>query len=653
MNKAQLLYNTGEPFAAGFYEAEAEGKGVITCFARAHKRFWENYTPCEYKNDYLYPRGYGYGDDKIAVRPHFCKTYQIDFGRIRAKSDEAADIIDDFNKRFAHGGWSHSMPYYERIIKEGFNSYRVRIEKLPDGDFREGMLEMVEAAAAFVARIVEHLTSVNARPELIAAFKKVPFEPAETVYEAIVAWNFLYYLDGGDNLGIVDSGLYPYWKGEDITAMYHEMFENVCATGGWSAAIGGVGYSELTVQALIAIRGLSRPMLELRTTPEMPDEIWDVALETLRTGNGQPAFYNENGIQAMLRKKLPNAPDADLKRFCGGGCTETTLAGITNAGGTDDDMNTAKAFEEFLQSDLEKCDTFEQFYDGFNIYLSEKVKRMTAGIRDLYQFKHDHLPNPIRTLTHDDCIDRGIEFNRGGTRYTWSIPSESGLINTIDSLLALRHLVFREKKYTKSEFLSLLASQDADFLAECRKCPCYGIDDDDSDAIAADFAEKFYETFEHETLNSGDPFFPTSHQFMRYTGAGQAVGATPDGRKAHEPLCDSNAPLRGKAVEGPTALLTSAGKLPQDKVYGIAVLNFTISKSFSAPILRSLIQAYHKMGGIQIQITVTTKEELLDAMKNPHLHNDLIVRVGGYSEYFNRLSKDLKKAVVERTVYEI
>jgi len=652
MNKAQLFYDIGEPFAAGYFEAESEGKGVICRFARAHRRFWENYTPCAYNNDYLYPRGSGYGDDNIAMRPHFCNTYQLDFGKIEAKSTEAAAIIGEFHKTLEHGGWSHSNPYYERIIKEGFHSYKVRIEKLPDSDFREGMLEMIAAAAAFVEKIVAHLTKVNARPELIAAFKKVPFNPADTAYEAIVAWNFIYYLDGGDNLGIVDSGLYPYWKGEDLTPMYHEMFENVCSTGGWSAAI-GPDYNELTIQVLKAIRGLSRPMLELRTTPEMPDEVWDVALETLQTGNGQPAFYNENGIQAMLRKKLPTAPEADLKRFCGGGCTETTLAGLSNAGGTDDDMNTAKAFEEYLQSHLEKSDTFEQFYNGFNIYLSEKVKRMTAGICKLYQFKADHLPNPVRSLTHDDCIDNGVDFNSGGTRYTWSIPSESGLINTIDSLLALRHLVFREKKYTKSEFLANLASQDDTFLIECRKCPCYGIDDDDSDSIAVDFANKFYETFEHETLNSGDPFFPTSHQFMRYTGAGMAVGATPDGRRAHEPLCDSNAPLRGKAVEGPTALLTSAGKLPQNKVYGIAVLNFTIGKNFSSPILRSLIQSYHKMGGIQIQITVTSKEELQDAMKNPHLHNDLIVRVGGYSEYFNRLSKDLKQAVLERTVFEI
>ena len=131
------------------------------------------------------------------------------------------------------------------------------------------------------------------------------------------------------------------------------------------------------------------------------------------------------------------------------------------------------------------------------------------------------------------------------------------------------------------------------------------------------------------------------------------AGPTPDGRKKGMPTCDSIAAIRGKAIEGPTAMLKSAAKLPQHLVDGIAVLNLTIQKNFSNEVLCGLVKGYMSLGGIQMQVTCTDIRELQDAMLHPENHEDLIVRVGGYSEYFNRLSPALKQTVLERNIHNL
>ena len=148
----------------------------------------------------------------------------------------------------------------------------------------------------------------------------------------------------------------------------------------------------------------------------------------------------------------------------------------------------------------------------------------------------------------------------------------------------------------------------------------------------------------------GEGFLSASIQFMSQVGAGSAIGATPDGRTAGAPLCDSLAAIFGKDIYGPTALLNSVTALDLKSALGIPVLNFNITKNFDDGILKALILGYMNRGGIQMQITYASREELLDAYEHPERHGNLIVRVGGYSEYFSRLSDELKRMIIDRTV---
>lgn len=194
----------------------------------------------------------------------------------------------------------------------------------------------------------------------------------------------------------------------------------------------------------------------------------------------------------------------------------------------------------------------------------------------------------------------------------------------------------------------------SEFYQILRKCPCYGTDDARAYALAADFTTRVYTVYNEKKPRSFiDSCILTEHQFLRYEREGLQVGPTPDGRKGQAPTCDSIAAIRGKAKKGPTAMLNSAAKLPQHLAQGISVLNLTLAKHAVTLALKPLIQSYFAMGGIQVQVTGTSVEELQDAMAHPERHRDLIVRVGGYSDYFCNLTPALRQAVLERNIHEL
>ncbi len=660
-NIAQLFYDLGEPYAAGLFEEP--DKGYFYRHALALARYYDHLPVADYDvGEQIYPRKNKFFRYEIqrAVRPQFAMTYTADIPMLAKKSPEAAAIMESFTREsYAPGGWTHAAPNYKRILQEGLSSYRERVLKRPEGEeFREGLLHLLRAMEDYMHRAAAYLCTVHAPDRLVKAVEKVPFAPAENYYEGLVSWNLIFYFDGADNLGCLDDGLAPYYAGEDYTDIIGELFDNIDAVGNWSCTI-GPNYSAITEQSLRAIYRRRRPLLELMLTPDMPDHLWEIALEDIRAGSCNPSFYNNQGIHDMLKDRFSHIPDSELALFCGCGCTETNLQGLTRAGGTDDNLPLLEIFKHFLHAHLPEYDTFEDFYEAFCRETEKQADDMIERIIARYEYMGERLPNPMRTLFTDDCIEKGKDFNGGGARYTWTQSSDSGLINTADSLLALRELVFRKKLYTAAEFLEKLSTEDPScedklFYTQLRSCPCFGVDDEEADMLAADYARRVYTVFRSKKPRSFiDAYILTEHQFLRYESEGARVGSTPDGRKAGEPTCDSIAALRGKAVAGPTAMLKSAARLPQHMADGISVLNLTISKDFVGESLRQLVETYFSMGGIQVQVTCTSVDELKDAMEHPEKHRDLIVRVGGYSDYFVNLSPALRKTVLERNLHDL
>lgn len=665
MTKAELFAAIGEPYAMGLFSDET--KSIFCRHCAAYTAWFQALAPTVYHTgDLLYPHGADYLKTDCALRPQYAMTYVYDGARMRQKcldsgfGEEAIAACDACDAFFAEngwpGGWLHGSPNYHRIIMEGLASYRERAKhSAGDADFRCAVIGLLDAIEGYLSRCVDYLRTTDAPTALIDAMTHVPFAPAQTYYEGLVAWNWIFYLDGCDNLGCIDRGLGYLYRGEDLTPVIAQLFENIDAVDMWSCTL-GPEYNAVTEQALRAVEGKRRPLLELRVTADMPHSLWKLASEMLCSGSTNPSFYNERGIHDMIAAYLPQIPEESLGWFCGCGCTETNLEGLTRAGGTDDDVNLLAIFERYLHRALPTACTFEEFYEGLCEVTCKEINALLDRLSSRYHYYAEHLPNPMRTLFFDDCIDRGKDYNAGGARYTWTMNSDSGLVNVFDSLAAVKTLVYDEKRFTPEEFLANLAKEDDAFIAILKSCPCYGTDNAEVDQMAAAYTKRIYSVYQARGKDDFiDAFTLTEHQFLRYEMTGAAVGPTPDGRKRGDPTCDSVAALRGKAVKGPTAMLSSAAKLPQHLAMGMTVLNLTVAKRIAEDpvLLRALVLGYFEKGGLQVQVTVTSAETLQDAMIHPESHEDLIVRVGGYSEYFNRLSPALKKTVLERNIHDL
>ena len=654
---AQYLLDIGEPFASGLLEFP-EGP-LPAVFCRAYRRYYET-CPIVYKPGApVFPAGLTTGTytdtntgKTVSVTPNYASQYSVNWDELRKKGSRAAEIMVEFFKIYHYPGeWNHSMLNYKRILAEGINRYEERLLALEDSDFKTALLDLIIGIRAYHKRALEALPGLGAPSELIDALSQVPFSPAKTAYEAVVALNFCLSLDEWDNVGRLDSILEPYHKGEDLRPWLRCIMENMQINDRWSLTLGS-DYSAVTYQALEASEGLARPLIELRITDNTPDDLWELACKRVLQGGGQPAFYNEKAIQQRLRRRIPHLTEKDALEFAGGGCTETSFAGCTYSGGTDENINVLKNLENFMYAELPSSNTFEEFYENFISFLKKKQDLQTEHINNYWNERAKTCFAPIRTLFIDDCIDNQKGWFQGGARYTFAIHSDTGIPNTLDSLLAIRHLVFEEKRYTPEQFLSLLASEDPEFFAVLLSCPCYGVGDEKSDALVRDFTTRFYEHYLTGKLDLGLGFFPTAHQFTRHIHTGWVVGPTPDGRKGGTPLADSLAAVNGKAVKGPTAMLSSAAYFEQKDIYGMAVTNLSISKNYSPSILRALVTGYFALGGTQLQCTVTSRETLLKAKEDPDSYRDLIVRVGGYSEYFRNLGEELKDAVIARTLFD-
>ena len=383
----------------------------------------------------------------------------------------------------------------------------------------------------------------------------------------------------------------------------------------------------------------------------MPDEVWQEVYASLGTSCGQPALYNENEYQKVLAREFPEIPEADRLRCCFGGCTETMLEGMSNVGSDDMGLHAALIYDRFTRAHLAEFDTFEAYYDA----LVEEMHKETADALDqLDAFRRGrgkYRPQPVRTLFVEDCLDRRMDFNAGGARYYWSVSNVAGLINVVDSLSVVRELIFETGEYNAETFFEAMDGRDPVFLKKAHRCPCYGVDDDRIDLLAADLAGKIYDGFNLRQCWPSGKYLTVSNQFVTYESAGRLVLATPDGRAAYEPLCDSVGANRGRDTQVPTAMLNSVAKVPFNRVLGTPILNFRMRKEHLSTHLKPLVQAFFEKGGMQMQVSCLSREEILDAMKHPERHENLVVRIGGYSEYFNRLSPTLQQTVLERTEY--
>ena len=666
-----------------------------------------------YSGELLYPSGARLTADRATnriVAPSYSFTWAFDRKALRVAQTEAegdtADTLSALDQEMTRlqrkvsvwssphtvggCGYTHSIPNYGRVLREGLRGHEARVadglalaqqradtEKV---DFYLGMTDVVAGIHAWhqhVVRVLERwnpnsVFEARRRDMLVAALWQVPFGPARTFYEALVAYNFIFYLDDCDNPGRLDRELTPFYRAdveagvlsrESALEMLQTFTDNVAANDAWSAAIGGSlpdgspAYNEVTSLCLEAVHGRHRPSYELAVREDMPEAVWDAALDAVATGCGQPAFYNDPAyVEGLGDPRLGVRPE-DAVWWNGGGCTETMVHGCSNVGSLDAGINLLLILEGTLTRSLPDAQTFEGLLTAYYRDVTAVVEDIADGVSRLQRAKAEVAPQPMRSLLIDDCIDRGVEFNAGGARYNWSVVNVAGLANVADALAAVREVVFEAQEVTETVLLDALRTDFAGserLRQRLRACPRYGNDQPVVDELAAAIATHVFGAFDAHTPWRGGAFLPSCIMFTTYAAVGEHVGATPDGRHAGEPLADSIGPVTGRDRQGPTAMLRSVTRLPLASALGTPVLNMRFARTLfdepeSRQAIRDLIETYFDLGGLQIQLSVVDREVLEDAMVHPERHEDLIVRVGGFSAYFNSLTPALKQAILERT----
>ena len=421
------------------------------------------------------------------------------------------------------------------------------------------------------------------------------------------------------------------------------------------------------------------PNITIRYHDGIDREFWLKACDMMRRGVNNIGIYNDDVMIAAL-EKCGVLPD-DSINYAHYGCCNPCIPG-KDAQLREDQLNLAKILELTLNDGFDPIknvqlgphtgtiDAFEIFDDlmeAFTIQMKEDVARAVENKVGQYVKYVKDRPFSFESCLLEGCVEAAMDCNDpqrnpifGGPGYIHHNIDAAGLATAADSLAAIKKLVYDDKEITFSELKEAL---DDDFeghemlrLRMLNKCPKFGNDDDYVDAIAAEIGYNFCsEVVKHDSKHPAlGQCWPQLYSYHRYRSCGLETGATPDGRKAGEPVSENHGPTSGNDRKGLSALLNSMSKLHEAFSLtpgGGATINMhptTIMVDEGEKIIANTIETYFEKGGMHIQINVVDKATLVDAQNHPEKHRDLLVRVTGYSAYFVTLSPESQNNIIAR-----
>ena len=546
--------------------------------------------------------------------------------------------------------------------------------------------------------------------KMAAICRRVPAHAPTTVHEALQHYWFIHLgvvteLNPWDsfNPGRLDQSLYPLYKKqlEEGTVTQEEVYEmlqsfwvkfnnhpsppKVGVTAEESNTytdfclinVGGVkedgsdGVNEMSYILLDVIREmrLLQPSSMIQVSKKNPDRFIRAAVEIIKTGFGQPSVFNTDAlVQEMLRagKDVRDARNGGCS-----GCVETGAFG-TEAYILTGYFNLPKILELTLNDGFDKrigkqiglktgtatdYRTYEELFAAYKAQVQHFMRIKLTGNNIIERIFMKYMPVPFLSVLIEDCIRNGKDYMCGGARYNSSYVQGVGLGSITDMLTALRYHVY-DKKTIAMETMEKALANDFKGFEELQyqlvyHTPKYGNDDDYADEQEVQVFDMYYDVLSgHKSPRGADyrvNMLPTTcHVYF-----GKVTGATPDGRNAWKVLSEGISPVQGADTNGPTAVIRSAAKIDHIKTGG-TLLNqkFTpslLSTEEGCNNLVHLIRAYFRMDGHHIQFNVVDADTLREAQKHPEDYRDLIVRVAGYSDYFNDLGEDLQNEIICRT----
>jgi len=523
--------------------------------------------------------------------------------------------------------------------------------------------------------------------------RRVPFEGARTFHEAVQSIWFMFLLNtitgGLMALGRLDQVLEGYSQKdleagiitpesakEIIHAFYIKL--NEITTSPESIIVGGVdaggrpvenALTRLLLEAGGELR-MVNPALGLAVNKHTSEEIMDLACRLVAGGYSHPAFYCDDTIISGLERIGIAAEHA--RRYINCTCTEMTpesnsgiwvVANYMNfancllrvlAGGAiaDDDLPDAPC-----TGDPKEFSRFAQVMDALKKQLDYTVRENCMRMNRFAHVRKASGSFPLLSCFIHDCIETGQDLDEGGGRYMYFYPQLVGLATVTDSLVAIRRLVYEDKVLCLDEYRDALAN---DFSKRRKlreriihKLPKYGSNDPEADELARELFNHYVEQVEKYVNPYGARYHAGFLSWVMHARLGEVTGATPDGRHAGRALSDSFAAAQGQARRGATGVLESVEGFDLKKAVGAVVVNLmfeagSLKGERGVKALGNLIRTHFSNGGFQVQINVVSHDDLERATKEPEKYEDLIVRVGGFSEYFVKLDPLIQQEIIQR-----
>lgn len=414
---------------------------------------------------------------------------------------------------------------------------------------------------------------------------------------------------------------------------------------------------------------LTEPQLTLRWSKDMPDSIFDNAIDCIESGCSYPLLYNDT-VNIKNVKESMNVSYKEAVDYVPLGCGEYVLD-HKSIGSPNGIINLAKVLEGLVNDG--KCmitnkkivkhyltkepNTFEELYDVYKQELDYQIDLLAKQEKFEYDYMNNHCGYLFNSILYDNCIDRGKSLLNGGIDYLGGTLETYGNVNSGDSLYAIKKLVFDDKEIRYKDMVDAIRNNFIGYEEIREKCLNvikYGNDNPEVDEMINELNQYVAVT----TKSKSEKYGLSSYLIVIINNdansrLGYRTAATFDGRKAYEPLANALTPQNGAEKNGVTAVLNTVSSLDVNNMAG-AVYNLKLSHDLMnqhKDMVKELLKIYFSSGGSQIMISVINQEELKDAMIHPEKYPNLIVRIGGFSARFIDLSPLVQKEIVSRMVY--
>jgi formate C-acetyltransferase len=577
----------------------------------------------------------------------------------------------------------------------------------------EAVIRFAERYARIALKLSESEKDSHRRDDLLqiaAVCRKVFKEPASSFHEAVQSFWFLHLLayleiDGAAiSAGRLDQYLYPYYRGDidsgrltaesagrilrslwinfnQILTFYPDKTTSIWAGYPMTQQPSLAGFC---ADGRDATNELSLLMVKVEDEIRLPQP--DIAILyhdgidrgflekacLLLSHTMKPKFFNSSLAMEHLREK--GVRESEIFDFSNLGCVTTAIAGASWGPTNYGFINLGKCVELALNDgkdplretvagpgtgSVSRFQTFEDLYQAYTQQVDYAIGQLAAVAIALETVHREYLPLPYASLMVEDCIEKGRDVASGGARYNIPGLQAVGLSTATDSLFAIREIVFEKKAASLADFVNAVRDnfgKDRRLLRMIQEIPKYGNDIEEVDLLARRLGENFcQEVRRHKSLR-GVPFLPALYSISAHAGMGQFVGATPDGRKARDPLADGISPGQGRCIEGPTAVVKSVSRVNHRAALNGTLLNM----KFSANIIQdprklekfiALIDVFMKLGGYHVQFNVIDTAMLREAQKYPEKYPDLLVRVAAYVSQFTILPKHLQDDIISRSEF--